>query len=90
MEKPRIGDTIQITSGICSGTRYVVVETPPNANPKLLWCVEERCSDKNDVDAAGYFNADVKYKIVKRGQAQEDVDVKLNKQRDDNLRSVFT
>ncbi len=90
----RPGDTIEVTWNHVDwlGKKFVVVECPDRYmhtsvdHPSHAWFSEanEGCS---------YFAADC-YKIVSRANGRavsgSDVDKSLDRQRDDNLRGVFT
>jgi hypothetical protein len=84
------GDTIEITYSSWSGERYVVV--PP---PERSYTAPNGAAWFDDGSGCiAYFTPD-NYKIISRsGKASNngangDVDMFLNKQRDNNLHSVF-
>jgi hypothetical protein len=93
-ELPHPGDTIEITWDHPEwlGRQFVVVECPSSYygsssdDPSHAWIRQESKSPS-------YFRAD-SYKIVARGNGfnmtNSELDRSLDKQRDDNLRGVFT
>ena len=97
--KAKIGDTIRIIGGICDGFKYVVIEYPKDGvgrgSPDDIWV--RRLDDEGNIcdRDPGYFYADVRYVIMQSSNpcrsetASSDVDERIRKQRDDNLRGVF-
>jgi len=94
-EYPKPGDTIEITHNNPAwlGKQLVVVECPKRYKgtwldaPYHAWFVDTNGN-------AAYFRSDY-YKIVSRAMPNfvnlnSNVDKSLDKQRDDNLRGVFT
>ena len=95
-EHPRPGDTIEVTWDFddWKGRRYVVVECPESHkgteygdDPSNAWVIVEE-------DREASYLLSCNYKIVARGNGQtttgEGTDKSLDRQRDDNLRGVFT
>lgn len=88
MGQAKPGDIIEVTSEICKGKQYKIVEQPSNASdkdPDLIWCVNLKHQKKN---TPRFFCPDTTYRIIEH-ETTVDVDERLRKQTDDNLRSVF-
>ena len=95
-ENPRPGDTIEVTWNHPGwiGRRLVVVECPEMHkntcldHPSSAWFIDDGPTKRR-----AYFGPG-EYKVVARGNGfaltSSEIDRSLDKQRDDNLRGVFT
>jgi len=98
--KPRVGEIVELRdNSSLHGLKYLVVECPGcklsqyGSRDDLWWVVP--AANTRHQESAGYIRVGVLYVVlsdsgvVQTSAVPDDIDAKLNKLRDDNLRDQF-
>ena len=98
--KPRVGEVVRVMDGsMLHGKKYLVVGCPKDKHGRYhhrddVWWVIP-ADESRDPESAGFIKVGVQYEVVSSsGEARtsvvsNDVDAKLERMRDDNLRDQF-